>query len=329
MSHRRRVVTHRSKSLPALLTVVSAALLIVATGCTQNPYLAGTPVGSRGPVATWGQPGGATVAAGEARLAELSRRVQLLDDNNRQLHIQLAQSEQTARVHQDEADLLRQQLGEMNTQLQSVAIAARQSAVQSAVQSQMAASNIAGGDGSGFGNGGGLGRQASATLPPRQPPPAVPQTMPQAAAPSPPPMRANTNLSQNASRLRVGFPVETEGNVVRIVVPADQLFTPGSAQFHSQAAPILDPIAAQLRSLFPGHRIGIEGYTDQSGSPPARSHELTAAQASAVLNQMSTRGGIAPGQLFTVAQGSNNPRANNVTPAGRAANRRIEIVVYP
>ncbi len=34
-------------------------------------------------------------------------------------------------------------------------------------------------------------------------------------------------------------------------------------------------------------------------------------------------------QLFTVAQGENNPRQSNATAAGRAANRRIELVIYP
>ena len=53
----------------------------------------------------------------EARVTELNRRVQLLDDNNRQLHAQLAQSEQKAEVFKDEAELLREQLASMSEQL--------------------------------------------------------------------------------------------------------------------------------------------------------------------------------------------------------------------
>lgn len=312
--------------------ILATVLAMVAAGCNQNPYLAGTALGGPGTNPTWGTPNNASVAAGEARLAELSRRVQLLDDNNRQLHIQLAQSEQQARVHQDEADLLRQQLGDVNSQMRQTAIAARQSAPS------------IGGDPSGV-----QGIRASATLPPRGGDlgagdfannlsasggfgnPAAGGQIASGPSVSTTTMRANTNLSQNAARLNLGFPIETEGDVIRIMVPSDQLFTPGTAQFHSQANAILEPIASQLRTLFPGNRIGIEGYTDNSAAYGAggNPHQLTSAQADAVLNLLGSRGGLAPTQLFTVAQGANNPRANNVTPAGRAANRRIEIVVYP
>lgn len=339
---------------PTLMQTTSLAIVlaIVAVGCNQNPYLAGTAIGGPGSVpgigsvpgngsvpgtgAAWGTPNNTTVAAGEARLAELSRRVQLLDDNNRQLHIQLAQSEQQARVHQEEADLLRQQLGDVNSSMRQSATAARQPGVGFPADNPGAmpdSSNV-------------QGFRASATLPPRPGDQRFndqrlnDQRFSDQAAGRPAAattaMRANTNMTQAAGRLNLNFPIETEGDVIRIIVPSDQLFSPATAQFHSQAATMLDPVASQLRTLFPSNRIGIEGYTDAGSSAGsgsrginASAHQLTSAQADAVLGFFSSRGGLAPSQLFTVAQGENNPRANNVTPAGRAANRRIEIVVYP
>ena len=255
------------------------------TGCSQNPYFAG-PSG-----ANWNNPQTASVNQQDARIAELSRRVQLLDDNNRQLHTQLAQSEQQAQVFRDESELLRQQLGDMSQRVEASAIAARDA--ESRVRGMQASTQMRGG----------------ASIQP------------------------NTNLSQLASRLNLGgIPVTQDGNVVRIVIPADQLFRPGTAQVLPQAAGTLDPIAAQLRSLFPQNRIGIEGYTDNApvyGGSAATSHQLAAAQASAVLDLMSRRAGMPANQLFTVAQGANNPRQSNDTAAGRAANRRIELVIYP
>jgi flagellar motor protein MotB len=125
---------------------------------------------------------------------------------------------------------------------------------------------------------------------------------------------------------------EQDGEVIRIVVPADRLFQPGTAQLQPQAAATLDPIAGQLRSVFSRQRIGIEGYTDNAplyGGTAATPHQLASAQTAAVLDLLTRRSGMPPQQLFTVAQGANNPRQSNDTAAGRAANRRIELVIYP
>lgn len=261
---------------------VAAALLCLA-GCNQNPYMAGTyppPVG--GPV---------SVNPNVSQMAELSRRVQLLDDNNRQLHTQLAQSEQQAQVYREELNLVRKQLSDTNQQLETANIAARSASSQ--VRGFQASTQLRGG----------------ATI------------------------QANTNLSQQASRLNLGgLPVRQDGGRIRISLPSDQLFAPGTAQLIPQSVQIIDPVAAQLRTLFPRQRIGIEGYTDNSqamAGGTAASHQLASAQASAVLEMLTRRAGMPLGQFFIVAQGANRPMQPNASALGRAANRRIELVVYP
>tara|TARA_R110002049_G_scaffold4601_5_gene32788 strand:+ start:1092039 stop:1092794 length:756 start_codon:yes stop_codon:yes gene_type:complete len=245
------------------------------------------------PVGTaWqGAPATAAVSPTEAQLSELNRRVQLLDDNNRQLHTQLAQSEQKSQVYRDELNLVRKQLADTTTRLESASIAANQA--ENRVRGFQASTQLRG----------------NASIQP------------------------NTNLSQLASRLNLGgVPVERDGDVLRIVIPSDQLFAPGTAQLHPQAALTIDPIAAQLRSVFPRQRIGIEGYTDNAaiyGGQVATTHQLASAQTAAVLDMLTRRAGMPAQQLFTVAQGANNPRQSNGTAAGRAANRRIELVIYP
>ena len=273
---------------PLCLRRAGAIALLLATlcGCTQNPYLA-TPVGT-----TWqGSPTTTAVSPTESQLSELNRRVQLLDDNNRQLHTQLAQSEQQSQVYRDELNLVRKQLADTTRQLESTSIAANQA--ENRVKGFQASTQLRG--------------NAS--------------------------IRPNTNLSQLANRLNLGgIPVQRDGDVLRIIVPADQLFAPGTGQLHPQAALTLDPIAAQLRSVFPRQRIGIEGYTDNAalyGGQVATTHQLASAQTAAVLDLLTRRAGMPPQQLFTVAQGANNPRQSNGTAAGRAANRRIELVIYP
>ncbi|MEO1616540.1 MAG: OmpA family protein, partial [Planctomycetota bacterium] len=95
---------------------------------------------------------------------------------------------------------------------------------------------------------------------------------------------------------------------------------------------ILDPVAAQLKTLFPRQRIGIEGYTDNSqnyGGGTALGHQLASSQASAVLDLLTRRAAMPLGQFFIVGQGANRPAAPNGSALGRATNRRIELVIYP
>ncbi len=283
-------VMARTKAQFFASACVALATCVIA-GCTQNPYLAVPGAGAypaqTGPLnPSLSQQ---SVNPNDARLAELNRRVQLLDDNNRQLHTQLAQSEQQAQVYREELNLLRTQLAESNQQLEAAQLAAREA--QNKVRGFQASTQMRGG----------------ATIKP------------------------NTNLNQLASRLNVGVPVRQDGDRIRIAIPSDQLFAPGSAQLLPQAAQVLDPVAAQLRSLFPKQRIGIEGYTD--GSPnyagTAAGHQLASAQASAVLDLLTRRAGMPVGQFFIVGQGANAPLQPNASAAGRAANRRVELVIYP
>lgn len=291
-SNRFRSLTNESVRGPSALmalALIMLASICMSLGCSQNPYLAGNGAAWQQPVPGLAPGGGLTAV--QAQVAELNRRVQLLDDNNRQLTTQLAQSEQQAQVYRDELNLVRQQLADTAQQYESARVAAQDA--QSSARSFQASAQLRGG----------------ATI------------------------RANTNLNQLAGRLNLGsIPVQRDGEVIRIIIPADQLFSPGTPQLQPQAAGILDPIASQLRAVFPRQRIGVEGYTDTTpgfGGVGNNSHQLAAAQSAAVLGMLTQRSGMPASQLFTVSHGANNPRQNNATPAGRVANRRIELVVYP
>lgn len=122
-----------------------------------------------------------------------------------------------------------------------------------------------------------------------------------------------------------------DGAVVRIDVPADRLFEADTANLLAEGTATLTKIAAEIERVFPGHYVGIEGHTDTEplvnaswGSP----HQLTTARAAAVFDFLTSRTRLHDSQLFLVAHGSNHPLVSNATPAGRARNRRVEIVVY-
>lgn len=266
------------------LTLVPLAAL---AGCTGNPYM------SSAGTSPW-QNNNAVAAAGDAsaaQIAELNRRVRLLDDNNRQLHTQLAQSEQQSQVYRDELNLVRQQLSDTANKLDTAMLAANDAAQK--FQGLQASTQTRGG----------------ATL------------------------RANTNLSQLATQVAAtGLTVLPDGDTLRIILPADQLFQPGSATLEPTSAAVLDAVAAQVRAVLPRQKIAIEGYTDNApmyGGRFSSSHQLAAAQSNSVLEILTRRSGLPEAQFFTIAQGTNHPRADNNSPQGRAQNRRIELVVYP
>ncbi|MFM9025206.1 MAG: flagellar motor protein MotB, partial [Planctomycetaceae bacterium] len=122
-----------------------------------------------------------------------------------------------------------------------------------------------------------------------------------------------------------------DGAVVRNDMPADRLFEPGTANLLPAGTSTLTTVAEEIERVFPGHYVGIEGHTDSEplvnaswGSP----HQLTTARAVAVFDFLTSRTPVRENQLFLVAHGSNHPLVSNATPAGRARNRRVELVVY-
>ncbi|MBM4023697.1 MAG: OmpA family protein [Planctomycetes bacterium] len=123
-----------------------------------------------------------------------------------------------------------------------------------------------------------------------------------------------------------------DGAVVRIDVPADRLFDDGTANLTPGGVASLTQVAVEFERIYPGHFIGIEGHLDSEPLQNATwtsAHQLTAARAAAVFDFLTTRTALKQGQLFIVAHGANHPLVSNATAAGRARNRRVELVVYP
>ena len=275
-----------------------AILLVVffsGSGCSRsNPYLTASPSGFLVPNAA----PSLTSPQLPAQLAELERRAKLLDDNNRQLTTQLAQSQQQMQLFKERSDLMQRQLQDVNNQLQQ----SRMASVQSSQQLRGLADRV----------------QVDQSLQERR---------------GGAKLTANTSGKIVSEPLRdLGYAVENEGNVVRLRVPADQLFQPGTAQLTPSASGILDRVAESFNRNYAKQRIAIEGHTDNSplyGGTFSTSHQLAAAQSNAVLEHLTRRNQLPISQLFTLNHGDNYPIADNQSPANRANNRRIEFVIYP
>jgi len=100
-------------------------------------------------------------------------------------------------------------------------------------------------------------------------------------------------------------------------------FETGKADIKSDSQKIIDQIAQMLKEN-PTLKISIEGHTDNAGTA-ANNQTLSENRAKAVLNAVVSRG-IDKGRLASKGWGQTKPLADNSTEAGKAKNRRVEIV---
>lgn len=146
-------------------------------------------------------------------------------------------------------------------------------------------------------------------------------------------IRPNNSLMRNLTVANLpGVEVRQDGDVIRIELPGDQLFNPGTAQLKPGSDAVFRSVAADLTQYYSQQLIGIEGHTDGGGTASAQyptAQHLSVAQATVVYDTLTRSAGMPPKQLFVVGHGANHPIVSNATEAGRARNRRIEIVVYP
>ena len=126
---------------------------------------------------------------------------------------------------------------------------------------------------------------------------------------------------------QVSITTTTQGLVVGLLSDST-LFVSNSAQLTAEGLAIVDS-SAQVMRKFP-NAIEVAGYTDDQpiqGGPYADNWALSAARATTVVERMAGADGVDPTHLAIVGLGQYHPTATNATPAGRAQNRRVNIIV--
>jgi chemotaxis protein MotB len=116
-----------------------------------------------------------------------------------------------------------------------------------------------------------------------------------------------------------------------IILSDDILFDSGKADVKKQAYSVLDYIISIINEKVPGKDIGVTGHTDNvpiKFSGWKSNWELAAARATNVLYYLENNG-VSPKRLSATGYGEHRPIASNDTAAGRAKNRRVEIVILP
>ena len=114
----------------------------------------------------------------------------------------------------------------------------------------------------------------------------------------------------------------TDDNRLRVSVPSDFSFDTGRADIKPAMRPVLDEMA---RNLDPGVRLWVVGHTDSTGSD-ATNQSLSMERAQAVRGYLVGRG-VASSRIQVEGRGEREPVARNDTEAGRAQNRRVEVLL--
>lgn len=130
----------------------------------------------------------------------------------------------------------------------------------------------------------------------------------------------------DAGKLKVKI---VDGRMV-VELPSDVLFASGSARLSNEGQQAIGEVATVLAEI-PERRFQVEGHTDNVPIATAQypsNWELAMARALTVVKTM-IDSGMPPDRISAASFGEYKPAQPNDTKEGRAANRRIEIVVVP
>ena len=119
-----------------------------------------------------------------------------------------------------------------------------------------------------------------------------------------------------------GCPVLFEGEKKSVVLKGVN-FDIGKATLTEDSKLVLKDVATSLAAR-PDVRVEVQGHTDISGGR-ALNMRLSKARAQTV-EKFLEENGVSPGQLTAKGYGPDKPIASNKTKAGRAQNRRVELV---
>ncbi len=125
--------------------------------------------------------------------------------------------------------------------------------------------------------------------------------------------------------------IEVKKGVVYISLSDNMLFRSASANINSSAMNVLGKIASILNDQ-KDLDILVEGHTDNvpmSGECITDNWDLSSKRALAVVKTLQSKYKVDPARMTAGGRGEYVPKTTNKTSAGRAANRRTEIIVLP
>jgi chemotaxis protein MotB len=131
-----------------------------------------------------------------------------------------------------------------------------------------------------------------------------------------------------------GVELKNDGAAITVTMVDRILFASGEADLTTHGEDVLRKLGAVLKET-PGKLIQVNGHTDNVRIKTEikdlypTNWELSAARAINVVRFLQDDVGVDPRKLMAAGYGPYRPIASNAQPAGRARNRRIEILLLP
>lgn len=145
-------------------------------------------------------------------------------------------------------------------------------------------------------------------------------------------MVLTNNLTRSLSRDELqDVDVQVLKGVVYISLSDNMLYKSGSYEISDKAGATLAKIA-KIITDYKDYDVIIEGNTDNvpiSQRNIRNNWDLSALRGSSVVQALQTTYGVDPKRLTAGGRGEYNPVASNLTPDGRTANRRTQIIITP
>ncbi|QCX52426.1 OmpA family protein [Elizabethkingia sp. JS20170427COW] len=126
--------------------------------------------------------------------------------------------------------------------------------------------------------------------------------------------------------------VKVQKGVVFISLSDNMLYKSGSYEILPTAENVLSKVATVIND-YSDYDVLVEGHTDTDAMKPNAlikdNWDLSALRATSVVRTLQTKFGVNPSRMTAGARSQYVPKADNNTAAGKAANRRTEIIVLP
>lgn len=138
-------------------------------------------------------------------------------------------------------------------------------------------------------------------------------------------------LDKQATELRSelandGISITNAGDRLIVSLPQDITFATDSATVTPSLRSDIGKVAENL-NRYPDSTVQVIGHTDSSGEA-TYNLGLSLERANAVADILQS-GGVGYNRISAIGRGEEDPIASNLTPEGKAQNRRVEIVVIP